>query len=299
MSIDKKSEASSVVAGSVDSSKISDTLVHMDTVPNTGTSPNDGIDKLWQSIVEEVTEYAQQELTLTRYLHTAVLSHDSLEDALVYNLALKLDSHILSQATMRQIFSEVLALDKNISQLMRRDLIAYVERDPACNEYSLPLLNLKGFHALQVYRITHWLWQHERKFLALHLQNRVSEVFAVDIHPAAKIGGGIMLDHATGVVVGETAVIGDNVSILHSVTLGGTGIESGDRHPKVKSGVLIAAGAKILGNIEIGQGAKIGAGSLVLESVPPNTTVVGVPAKIVGRPVETEPSREMDQQINN
>ncbi len=162
----------------------------------------------------------------------------------------------------------------------------------------LPLLYFKGFHALQVYRVANWLWRHERRSLALFLQSRASEIFAVDIHPAAEIAGGIMLDHATGMVIGETAVIGENVSLLHSVTLGGTGAQAGDRHPKIRCGVLIAAGAKVLGNIEVGEGAKIGAGSLVLDSVLPHTTVVGVPARVVGVPGEAEHSRTMDQRIN-
>lgn len=257
-----------------------------------------GIGRLWQMIVDEVTKQAADEPELVTYFHDAVLSHNSLEAALAYNLALKLDSNILSAMTIRQVFTEALTTDSEITDKMCRDLAAYVERDPACDQYSLPLLYFKGFHALQIYRIAHWLWSNDRKNLALYLQNRVSEIFAVDIHPAAQIGAGIMIDHATGLVVGETTVIGDNVSMLHSVTLGGTGAQAGDRHPKIHSGVLIAAGAKILGNIEVGEGAKIGAGSLVLDRVPAHTTVAGVPAKIVGHPTEAEPAREMDQRID-
>ena len=261
-------------------------------------SGDQGIGRLWQMIVDEVTKQAADEPELVTYFHDAVLSHNSLEAALAYNLALKLDSNILSAMTIRQVFTEALTTDSDITDKMCRDLAAYVERDPACDQYSLPLLYFKGFHALQIYRIAHWLWSNDRKSLALYLQNRVSEIFAVDIHPAAQIGAGIMIDHATGLVVGETTVIGDNVSILHSVTLGGTGAQAGDRHPKIHCGVLIAAGAKILGNIEVGEGAKIGAGSLVLEPVPAHTTVAGVPAKIVGHPTEAEPAREMDQRID-
>lgn len=264
-----------------------------------GKSAQKSVDTLWQTIYTEVEEYSQQEPVLTRFFHDAVLSHDTLEAALSYNLALQLDSNILSAMTIREVISEALSVDPNISENMRRDLTAYVERDPACDQYCLPLLYFKGFHALQIYRVTNWLWKNNRKSLASYLQNRVSEVFSVDIHPGAKIGGGIMIDHATGLVVGETAVIGDNVSMLHSVTLGGTGARAGDRHPKIRCGVLIAAGAKILGNIEVGEGAKIGAGSLVLEPVPPHTTVAGVPAKIVGHPSESEPAREMDQRIED
>jgi len=261
-------------------------------------SGDQGIGRLWQMIVDEVTKQAADEPELVTYFHDAVLSHNSLEAALAYNLALKLDSNILSAMTIRQVFTEALTTDSDITDKMCRDLAAYVERDPACDQYSLPLLYFKGFHALQIYRIAHWLWSNDRKSLALYLQNRVSEIFAVDIHPAAQIGAGIMIDHATGLVVGETTVIGDNVSMLHSVTLGGTGAQAGDRHPKIHCGVLIAAGAKILGNIEVGEGAKIGAGSLVLEPVPAHTTVAGVPAKIVGHPTEAEPAREMDQRID-
>lgn len=178
------------------------------------------------------------------------------------------------------------------------DLSAVRLRDPAVDKYSTPLLYLKGFHALQAYRIGHWLWGEGRKALAVYLQNQISVSFGVDIHPAAQIGCGIMLDHATGIVIGETAIVENDVSILQSVTLGGTGKTCGDRHPKVREGVMIGAGAKILGNIEIGRGAKIGAGSVVLHPVPPHTTVAGVPARIVGKPTSDKPSLEMDQNFN-
>ena len=160
-----------------------------------------------------------------------------------------------------------------------------------------PFLFFKGFHALQAYRLAHWLWNEKRRHLALYLQTRVSDLFAVDIHPAARIGSGIMMDHATGIVIGETAVVEDNVSMLHAVTLGGTGKEAGDRHPKIRTGVLIGAGAKILGNIEIGKGARVAAGSVVLQNVPPCKTVAGVPAKVIGDSGCAEPAREMDQML--
>ncbi len=255
-------------------------------------------DTLWETIRSEVEVFAAQEPVLASVFYASVLSHDSLEAALAYNLAEQLGNTVLPDLSIHQVLTEAMADDAAIRERMRRDLTAYVERDPACDRYCLPLLYFKGFHALQVYRVSNWLWRHQRRALAMFLQSRVSEVFGVDIHPAADIGGGIMIDHATGLVIGETSVIGDNVSMLHSVTLGGTGAQAGDRHPKIRCGVLIAAGAKILGNIEVGEGAKIGAGSLVLDPVPPHTTVVGVPAKIVGRPKEQEPSREMDQRIN-
>lgn len=180
---------------------------------------------------------------------------------------------------------------------MAADICAVKERDPAVDYYSIPLLYLKGFHALEAYRVGHWLWNQGRRALATYLQNQISVVFGVDIHPAAKIGRGIMLDHATGIVVGQTAVIENDVSILQNVTLGGTGKEHGDRHPKIREGVMIGAGAKVLGNIEVGAGAKIGAGSVVLNPVPAHTTVVGVPAKEVGHPQCDKPSLNMDQGI--
>tara|TARA_R110000822_G_scaffold159476_26_gene299589 strand:- start:17083 stop:17910 length:828 start_codon:yes stop_codon:yes gene_type:complete len=255
-------------------------------------------DWLWATIQAEVAVLSQQEPILTSFFYDAVLSHQSLEEALSYNLAVQIDNTVLSALTIREVFIEAMVAEPAIGDSMRKDLTAYVERDPACDQYCLPLLYFKGFHALQIYRVANWLWRNGRQSLALYLQNRVSEIFAVDIHPAAQIGSGIMIDHATGMVIGETAVVGNNVSMLHSVTLGGTGAHAGDRHPKIRCGVLIAAGAKILGNIEVGEGAKIGAGSLVLEPVPAHTTVAGVPAKIVGHPSEAEPAREMDQRID-
>ncbi|MEZ5528398.1 MAG: serine O-acetyltransferase [Porticoccaceae bacterium] len=255
-------------------------------------------DTLWQSIRSEVSDFAAQEPVLASFFYAAVLSHQSLEEALAYNLAQQLGNTVLSDLSIHQVLLDAMEKDAGISERMRRDLTAYVERDPACDRYCLPLLYFKGFHALQVHRVANWLWRNGRRSLALFLQSRASEVFTVDIHPAAEVGGGIMIDHATGLVVGETSVIGDNVSMLHSVTLGGTGAQAGDRHPKIRCGVMIAAGAKILGNIEVGEGAKVGAGSLVLDPVPPHTTVVGVPAKVVGHPREAEPAREMNQRLD-
>ncbi len=255
-------------------------------------------DSLWATIISECKTCIKEEKLLHQFLQNAVLNQKTLENALAWILAEQLKSNIVSVDALRLIISETLSADDIIKKRIRMDLVAYIERDPACKEYHLPLLYFKGFHALQMYRVTHFLWKKNRKKLALYLQNRASEIFSVDIHPAAKIGGGIMIDHATGLVIGETTVIDDNVSLLHSVTLGGTGLGDGDRHPKIRTGVMIAAGVKILGNIEIGVGAKVGAGSLVLDSVPPHTTVAGVPSKIVGCPEEDEPSREMNQVIN-
>jgi serine O-acetyltransferase len=198
---------------------------------------------------------------------------------------------------MREVMQEALSRSPLMRAALRSDLMAVRERDPASRGYAQPLLYFKGFHALESYRIAHWLWDQGREALALHLQNRISELFGVDIHPAARIGAGVFIDHGTGVVIGETAVVEDNVSMLHEVTLGGTGKESGDRHPKIRRGVLISAGAKVLGNIEVGEGAKVGAGSVVLHDVPPHCTVAGVPAKIVGKTSVPEPALEMDHAL--
>lgn len=256
-------------------------------------------DTLWREICREAEEAASAEPVLASYFHAAILGHDCLEHALSYNLAQLLDNPVVSGLLIRQVIDEALQRDGRIVARMRADLMAHYERDPACSHYSMPLLYFKGFQALQAHRIGHWLWTHRRRPLALYLQSLVSETFSVDIHPAARIGGGVMIDHATGLVVGETAVIDDNVSILHAVSLGGSGHRTGQRHPRVGHGVLIAAGAKLLGDIRIGAGAKIGAGSLVVETVPAHTTVAGVPARVVGRPRQPEPSRDMEQRLDN
>ncbi|MFO1379567.1 MAG: serine O-acetyltransferase [Chitinivorax sp.] len=253
---------------------------------------------MWQTIRGEVAQDAQEEPILASFLHMTVLRHKSLDDVLSFHLSSKLASPTMDARTLMELIGEALAADRQIAAATRADIRAAYERDPACRSYATPLLYFKGFHALQCYRITHWLWLQGRHALALFLQNRISETFAVDIHPAARIGCGILLDHGHGFVVGETAVIEDDVSILHNVTLGGTGKAEGDRHPKIRYGVLIGAGAKILGNIEVGSGAKIGAGSVVLEPVPPHTTVAGVPAKIVGMAESDVPSLNMDHRLN-
>ncbi len=259
---------------------------------------NTPVDDLWQTIRGEVAQDAQEEPILASFLHMTVLRHKSLDDVLSFHLSSKLASPTMDARTLMELIGEALAADPQIAAATRADIRAAYERDPACRSYATPLLYFKGFHALQCYRITHWLWLQGRHALALFLQNRISETFAVDIHPAARIGCGILLDHGHGFVVGETAVIEDDVSILHNVTLGGTGKAEGDRHPKIRYGVLIGAGAKILGNIEVGSGAKIGAGSVVLEPVPPHTTVAGVPAKIVGMAESDVPSLNMDHRLN-
>lgn len=252
---------------------------------------------LWKKIREEAWNYSVSEPILASFFYSTILNHADLKSALSYQLANRLDSHTMPAILVREVIEEAFNKAPDILNAAMADIVAVQERDPAVEDYSTPLLYLKGFHALQIHRVANWLWKENRIPLAQYLQNRGSELFAVDVHPAATIGKGIMLDHATGVVIGETAVIEDNVSLLQGVTLGGTGKECGDRHPKIRQGVLIGAGAKVLGNIEIGIGAKIGAGSVVLDSVPEHTTVAGVPAKVVGTPSCDMPSLSMDQDI--
>jgi len=255
-------------------------------------------DPVWDRIVLETREQAEQEPALASFLHSAILNHESLESALSFHLANKLANPAISALQIREIIEDAMLKQCSISEAVRADIVAIFERDSACELYMLPFLYFKGFHALQAHRIAHCLWKHERKALAYFLQSHSSSTFGVDIHPAAKIGKGIMLDHATGIVIGETSVIEDDVSILQNVTLGGTGKEGGDRHPKIRRGSMISAGVKILGNIEIGEGAKVGAGSVVLEDVAPHTTVVGVPAKAVGKPDTKSPALDMNQEIS-
>lgn len=256
--------------------------------------PTPANDTVWTRILEEAGAEAAQEPVLASYLHATILHHPQLQSALSFHLANQLDSPAASALLLRDVMLEAFNSDPAILAAVRADLLAVLDRDSACSELYVPFLYYKGFHALQTHRVAHWLWQGGRRSLALFFQNRMSSKFGVDIHPAARLGHGIMLDHATGLVIGETAVVGNNVSILQSVTLGGTGKDEGDRHPKIGDGVLISAGAKILGNICIGEGAKIGAGSVVLQPVPPHTTAAGVPARIVGRPECDQPALMMD-----
>lgn len=253
-------------------------------------------DKVWQRIRTEAADVTEREPALSKLLKECVLDRVSLEEALSYSLARKMSRHALPEQILRDIFIEILTKNPDVVDQIRNDIKAVLERDPACNDFLTPLLYLKGFIAISAYRMSHSLWKENRKELAHYLQSIISEEFAVDIHPAARIGSGIMLDHATSFVAGETSVIDDNVSILHEVTLGGTGKEHGDRHPKIRSGVLLSAGAKIIGNVEVGEGAWVGAGSVVLNDVPAHTTVAGVPAKKVGNPRKQSPALEMDQQ---
>lgn len=255
-------------------------------------------DNIWESIREEARSDSEREPILASFLHATILNHNRLDDALSFHLASKLGGPNIHTMSVREVIDEALASDPAIREAIRADISAMVDRDPACGRYSVPLLYYKGYHALQSYRIAHWLWGRDRRAFARHLQSRIAEEFSVDIHPAARIGKGILIDHADGIVIGETAVVEDDVSILHEVTLGGTGKVSGDRHPKVRRGVLIGVGAKILGNVEIGEGAKVAAGSLVLENVPPHCTVAGVPSRIVGRPRSASPALEMDHALS-
>lgn len=255
-------------------------------------------DGVWQSLRVEAARKAEGEPVLASYLHATILNHRRLEDALSFHLASKLETASLGAMSLREFMNEALEHSPEMRRAIRADLEAVVRRDPAAHGFSEPFLHYKGFHALEAYRVAHWLWQAGRHALAGYLQNRISEVFAVDIHPAARIGKGILIDHATSVVIGETAVVDDDVSMLHEVTLGGTGKTTGDRHPKVQRGVLIGAGAKILGNVQIGAFSKVAAGSVVLTDVPPHTTVAGIPAVVVGVPDEEVPSRSMDHAIH-
>ncbi|MEQ9411006.1 MAG: serine O-acetyltransferase [Fuerstiella sp.] len=253
---------------------------------------------VWTAIRQTAENHVSNQPELASFLHATVLNHERFEDAVSYHLAGKLGTAALSPMQLREIMDKALASDPAISEAIKADIFAVRERDPAVNCCLVPLLYLKGVHGLAGYRVAHWLWQQGQHLLALHIQNRISEAFAIDIHPAARIGKGILVDHGTSVVIGETAVVEDNVSMLHEVTLGGTGKQTGDRHPKVRRNVLIGAGAKILGNVEVGEGAKIGAGSVVLRDVPPHCTFAGVPAVLVGRPHTEEPSMEMNHGID-
>ena len=252
---------------------------------------------IWDWVREEAERVAVDEPQLRPLLQDVVMSQTCLGASLGVRLARKLAREDMTREELAPLLAGILRGEDKLVDSVARDLRAIVERDPACRSPLEPLLFFKGFMAISTYRVSHHLWTHGRRELALYFQSLASEVFAVDIHPAARIGCGILLDHATSFVVGETAIIEDNVSILHEVTLGGTGKESGDRHPIVRSGVLLGAGAKILGRVEIGEGAKVGAGSVVLNDVAPHSTVAGVPAVVVGVSKEDAPALEMDQRL--
>ncbi len=252
-------------------------------------------DQTWARMRVEAATAAAEEPALASYLHATILNHDSFSAALSYQLAQKLSDREMNAILWREVCNDAYADEPGIVDSALIDLRAVYTRDPACDEYMQPFLYFKGYLSLEAHRVANWLWRHERRQLALFLQSRMSELFAVDIHPAVPMGKGVFIDHATGIVIGETAVVEDDVSILQNVTLGGTGKEDGDRHPKIRRGALISVGAKVLGNIEVGEGAKVAAGSVVLRPVEPHCTVAGVPAKTVGKCAETNPSETMDQ----
>lgn len=250
---------------------------------------------LFSALVKEALALASEEPLLKSVLDEQIVFRHSFAEVQATMLSRKLESALLSRTQLETLFLSTYRENPSIVEDSTKDLLATIERDPACRSVLEPLLFFKGFQAIQAYRIAHALWKSGRFFLAKMLQSLISQKFAVDIHPAAKIGHGILLDHATGLVVGETAKIGNNVSILHGVTLGGTGNETGDRHPKIGDGVMLGAHAQLLGNIHIGKGAKVGAGAVVLSDVPPHVTVAGVPAVKVGHPDTALPSLEMQQ----
>ncbi|EEY26426.1 MULTISPECIES: serine O-acetyltransferase [Brucella] len=270
--------------------------VRMSSKVNAGL---DQVDPIWHSIRAEAEEATRNDPVLGAFLYATILNQPSLEEAVMHRIAERLGHLDVSADILRQTFDTMLEANPEWSHVLRVDIQAVYDRDPAYSRFMDPVLYLKGFHAIQTHRLAHWLYKQGRKDFAYYLQSRSSSIFQTDIHPAARLGSGLFLDHATGLVVGETAVVEDNVSILHGVTLGGTGKSSGDRHPKIRQGVLIGAGAKILGNIQVGQCSKIAAGSVVLKSVPHNVTVAGVPARIIGETGCTEPSRVMDQMLGD
>src|SRR5262249_48848832 len=255
----------------------------------------DKVDPVWARIRDEAEEAVRREPELSSFFYSTILHHDTFEQAVVHRIAERLDHPDVSGELIRQAYADALEDDPALGDAFRADIAATVDRDPAAHRYIDPLLYFKGFHAIQTHRLAHWLWKKGRRDFALYLQSRASSVFQTDINPNARIGRGIFLDHATRLAVAETAQIDDDVSILHGVTLGGTGKEDEDRHPKIRRGVMIGAGASILGNIEVGHCARIAAGSVVLKAVPHNTTVAGVPAKVVGTAGCPEPARSMDQ----
>ncbi len=267
-------------------------MAQRSTLPGAGAP-----DSLWDGLRSDARELLAREPVMSGLVSTAVIDQPTLECALAYRMAYKLAGPEMSAIALRDVFAMAMNLSDDIGAGARADLVAVRERDPACRSYLQPLLYFKGFLATQAARAAHALWHAGRQELALFVQMRVAEVFALDIHPAAKLGRGIMLDHGTGIVIGETAAVGDGVSMLHGVTLGGSGKETGDRHPKIGNDVLIGAGASILGNIRVGDSSRVGAGSVVLHPVPPNTTVAGVPARIVGDAGGSSPATRMDHRI--
>ena len=258
----------------------------------------EAVDPIWAAVRAEGDDIIASERALGGFIYATVLSHERLEEAICHRLAQRLNHSDVDAGLIGQMFADVLTSNPDLGNAFRADLAAVFDRDPACHRYIEPLLYFKGFHALVTHRFAHALWLEGRRDFAFYLQSQSSRIFAVDIHPATRLGVGLMLDHGTGIVIGETAVVGDNCSILQNVTLGGNGKDKGDRHPKIGDNVLLAAGAKVLGNIRVGNCSKVAAGSVVLKDVPPNKTVAGVPAKVVGDSGCPEPSRAMDQRLS-
>jgi serine O-acetyltransferase len=273
------------------------TLGHLSLVPR--AELEEFTDSLWARLRQEAEEaYAHAPMLAPLFLDS-IINQPSFEAAVFHRVAARLKNDVISLSLIVQAFHRAQAVDPEIGVALKADITAAFERDPACERLIEPFLYFKGFHAIQAHRLTHWLWHNRERDFALYLQSRSSEVFQTDIHPAAKIGRGIFLDHATGLVVGATAVIEDDVSLLQNVTLGGTGKEAGDRHPKVRRGAMIGAGAKVLGNIEVGECARVAAGSVVLRPVPAHATVAGVPAKVIRTATPDEPARAMDQILSD
>jgi len=256
-------------------------------------------DKLWTKVRSDAELAIKSEPLLSILIQSAILNHSSLQESLISQIAEKLCSTKVPYKIIYEVANEAFCVDPRILKSVQSDLLAVFDRDPSCNSVVQPILYFKGFVAIQAYRVSHWLWNNNRYDFAYLIQSRSSEVFGIDIHPAAKIGNGLMIDHAHSIVIGETATVGNDVSMLHSVTLGGTGSRGLQRHPTIEDGVLLGAGAKVLGNITVGHCSKVASGSVVLKSVPPKKTVAGVPAKIVGEAGCTQPSITMDQLIGN
>lgn len=269
----------------------------MNSYVNKVDSPTHTHDRVWSRLRIEATEVVQREPFLNLLVKRTILDHATFDHALVSRLALRLDSVEANAGELVVHFEQAVSAEIGIVQSAMKDLVAVLDRDPACHRIIDPFLYFKGWQAIQCYRVANWFWKQGRKDFAYFIQSRTSLVTSVDIHPAAQIGSGIMIDHGHGVVIGETCVIENNVTLMQGVTLGGNGKETGDRHPKIRQGVLIGAGAKILGNIEIGRASRVAAGSVVLRPVPPNTTVAGIPAKVVGSSGSKEPATIMDHKI--
>ena len=267
------------------------------SIARKSTDVSQAVDPVWSAVRREAEVVVGNEPLMSTFIYSSVLNQSSLENAVIHRISERLHNRELSGDIIRQSFNSMLEDWPEWAEILRTDIAAVYDRDPACNRLIDPILYFKGFHAIQTHRLANWNLKHGNKDTALYLQSRSSQVFQTDINPAAKLGRGIFFDHATGLVIGETAVLGDNVSVMQGVTLGGTGKEGGDRHPKIGDGVLVGSGAMVLGNISIGHCSRLAAGSLVLKDVPENVTVAGIPGKVVGVAGCPEPARSMNQII--